>query len=318
MEEERGIRYFPIGLFASVMGFSGLSIAMKQVESLYHWDHIVSTVILIITSLLFIFYISVFLYRLIQYWDDVIQDFNHPIKMNFFAAISISLLLLAASFLEISNMLSFFLWIIGALLQITLTFVILSRLIWIYAFKIEQFNPTWFIPIVGNIVVPIAGSAHVPEDINWLFFSVGLFFSIVYYAIFFVRAFFYDQIPVKLLPSFFILMAPPAVGFISYLKMTGNFDSFSYILFGTAFFIGLLLFFQLKRFFAIPFFVTWWAFLFPSAAMTIATGQVFMHTNKVFYEWLFILQVLGLFVLAVYLSWRTIELIFKRKLCVKE
>lgn len=318
MDKERGIRFFPIGLFASVMGFSGLTIALKQMELLYQWNDYVSTTLLVITSFLFLFYLFIFLYRLWKFNEDVKQDFNHPIKMNFFAAISISFLLLAAAFLEISNGLSFILWIIGVLLQLTFTLVILSRLIWTFSFKIEIFNPTWFIPIVGNIVVPIAGSAHAPEDVNWFFFSIGLLFSIIYYAIFFVRAFFYDPIPVKILPSFFILMAPPAVGFISYLKISSNFDIFANILYGSAFFVGLLLLFQLKRFLTIPFFITWWAFLFPSAAMTIATGHVFMHTNKIFYEWLFIVQVIGLFLLAIFLSWKTIELAMKRKLCVKE
>ena len=82
-------------------------------------------------------------------------------------------------------------------------------------------------------------------------------------------------------------MAPPAVGFMSYLKITENADSFAYILYGIAFFIGLLLLFQLKRFMSIPFYISWWAFLFPSAAMTIATSQMAILRNQFIYELLF-------------------------------
>src|SRR5699024_9460562 len=144
--------------------------------------------------------------------------------------------------------------------------IILSRLIWKFSFQIEQFNPAWFIPIVGNLVVPLAGTAHVISDINWLFFSIGVFFSIIYMTIFFIKVFFHSLIPDKLLSTYFILMAPPAVGFISYMRLTGSGDAFALILFGIAFFIGLLLLFQIKRFISIPFFISWWAFLFPSAA----------------------------------------------------
>lgn len=121
-------------------------------------------------------------YRIIRHQDGVKVDFNHPIKTNFFAAISISMLLLAQAYLEISTPISFTLWILGAFLQLTL--VILSKLIWTFSFKMEQFNPTWFIPIVGNIVVPLAGSSYVIADINWMF-SVWELFSVS-----FIRSYF--------------------------------------------------------------------------------------------------------------------------------
>lgn len=318
MEKQRGIQYFPIGLFASVMGFSGVTIATKNLENLYGWNAIGSTILMVITVLIFLLNLGILLYRLFRHSDEVKADFNHPMKMNFFGAISISMLLLAVIFLDVSSEMSFIFWILGALLQITLTLVILSRLIWIFKFQIAQFNPAWFIPIVGNIIVPIAGMEHVIADVNWFFFSIGIVFSIVYMTIFFNRAYFQPTLPPKLLPTFFILMAPPAIGTVSYVKLTGSLDAFAYILYGTAFFIGLLLLFQLKRFFSIPFFITWWAFLFPSAAMTIATFMMYVNSGNSLYEWLFILQIVGLIVLTVYLTWQTIRLAINRSLCVKD
>lgn len=318
MEQKRGIRYFPIALFASVMGLSGVTMAIKLLENLYEWNQIASTSLLILTTLLFLFNSGMLIYRLFRYRADVKADFNHPVKMNFFGAVSISLLLLAAAYLDVSNTVSYVLWIVGAVLQITLTLVILSRLIWTFSFKIEHFNAAWFIPIVGNIVVPIAGSTHAIPDINWFFFSIGVIFSIVYMTIFFIRVFFHPPIPGKLLPTFFILMAPPAVGFISYLNITGSADAFAYILYGAAFFIGMLLLFRVKIFLSIPFFLSWWAFLFPSAAMTLATFRMALISHQPIYEILFNIQVIGLIVLAIYLSWKTIQLAAKRSLCVKE
>lgn len=318
MVEERGIRYFPIALFASVMGFSGLTMAVKHAENLYGLHHGVSTTLLVFTTVLFLFNGLILLYRLIQHREEVKLDFNHPVKMNFFGAISISMLLLAQAYLEMNTSISFTFWSLGAILQAILTLVILSKLIWTFSFKIEQFNPAWFIPIVGNIIVPLAGSFHVDADVNWMFFSTGIVFSIVYTTIFINRIFFHPPLPTKLLPTFFILMAPPAIGFVSYIKLAGGMDTFAYILYGTALTIGLLLLFQLKRFMQIPFFISWWAFLFPSAAMTIATVEMYLDHGKVLYHGMFILQVVGLLALAIFLSWKTIELAINRQLCVKE
>lgn len=316
--EEQGIRYFPIGLFASVMGFAGVTIAVKQAETLYHLNNIVSNILLSITSLLFLINAGVLIYRIIQHREEVKKDFNHPVKMNFFATISISLLLLAVAYFDFSKYLSFTLWIFGALTQISLTLVILSKLIWQHSFQMMQFNPAWFIPIVGNIVVPLAGTSHITADVNWLFFSIGVFFSIIYMTIFFNRIFFHPAMPEKLLPTFFILMAPPAIGFVSYVKIAETIDAFAYILYGTAFFIGLLLLFQINRFVSIPFSISWWAFLFPSAAMTIATGIIYTMSMNHFYKWIFAIQIIGLIVLAIYLASKTIQLIVNRTLCLKE
>lgn len=316
--KEQRLRYFPIGLFASVMGFGGVTLAVRQGEELYGWNHLFSTILLSITTLMFILNAAVLIYRLIRYRGDVIQDFNHPVKMNFFGAISISLLLLAVALLAFSKDLSFVVWIIGAVLQIGLTLLILSRVIWHHTFEIAQFNPAWFIPIVGNIIVPIAGSVHVSMSINWMFFSIGALFSIIYMTIFMSRIFFHPSLPRMLLPMFYILMAPPAIGFVSYMRIVETPDSFAYMLYGTAFFVGLLLVSQVKRFFTAPFSIAWWAFLFPSAAMTLATIHLYHANGEVFYQWLFNIQLVGLLALAVYLAIRTIQLAVQKKLCVKE
>lgn len=100
------------------------------------------------------------------------------------------MLLLAQVYLEMNTLISFTFWSLGAVLQAILTLVILSKLIWTFSFKMEQFNPAWFIPIVGNIIVPLAGLSHVDTDLNWMFFSTGIVFSIVYTTIFINRIFF--------------------------------------------------------------------------------------------------------------------------------
>lgn len=318
MNQDQGIRYFPILLFSSVMGFSGVTIAIRLIEKSFEWNHILSSIFLIVSTLLFLLNAGFLIYRLIRFPAEVKADFNHPIRMNFFAAISISLLLLAVPYFEISKGVSVVLWVSGTILQLGLTLTILTKLMWKSPFQISQFNPTWFIPIVGNIVVPLAGVFHMSSDINWIFFGAGLLFSIIYMTIFINRMFFHPPLPKKIIPTLFILLAPPSIGFLSYLKLAGNLDAFAHILYGIAFFIALLLVFQAKEFFTLPFSISWWALLFPSAAFTIATTHMFIETGNQFYQWVYSVLAIWLIFLVVYLSWKTIQLALKRKLCLKE
>lgn len=317
MTKERGIRYFPIGLFVSVMGFAGVTLAVRHAEGLYETNHLASSILLVVTSLLFILNTGMLVYRLVHYKEDVLADFNHPVKMNFFGAISISLLLLAVTFIEINMQTSFVIWILGAVLQISLTVMILSRLIWKHEFQLAHFTAAWFIPIVGNIIVPIAGMSHVPADLNWMFFSVGVLFSIIYFTLFINRMFFHPALPPMLQPTFFILLAPPAIGFVAYMKLAGELDGFAYILYGIAAFILLLLLSQLKRFITVPFSLTWWAFLFPAAAMTLATAHMYLANGLMYYNVLFIILLIALIIIVIYLTVKTIQLVMNGKLCVK-
>lgn len=316
--KERGLRYFPIALFASVMGVSGLAMSLRLIENIYDFNRITSNTVVIIATLMFLINIVIFLYRFINFREDVIKDFNHPVKMNFFGAISISLLLLGTLFYEMNESLSFYTWLIGAIAQFLLTIAILSKLIWKHEFQLGHFNPAWFIPIVGNIVVPLAGVYHAAEWINWMFFGIGVMFSIVYYTIFIQRIYFQPPIPLKLTPTFFILLAPPGIGFVAYVKMMEQIDVFAYILIGFAIYLGVLFLFQLKRFFTIPFFISWWAFLFPSAAVTNAVIHLQQHVGGFVLEIIYHLQLGGLIVLTIYLFAKTIGLMLQRKLCIKE
>ena len=317
MEKERGLRYFPIALFASVMGLAGTTFAVMQYENMYGLMNIASTTLFSLTIIIFIIISGIFMYRLIKYPGDIKEELNHPVKTNFFGAISISFLMVGLIFYEVNETISFVVWAIGAIIQLFLTLFLLTDLMWKQSLKIEQFNPVWFIPIVGNIVVPLAGVHHVGLEINIFYFSLGIIFSIIYFTLFMNRMFFKDPLPPMLRPTVFILLAPPAIGFMSYVKIFGEISAFAFILYGFAFYLGLLFLYQIRYYLKVPFFVSWWAMLFPTAAMTNATFMMYEITELVYLKWLIHLQIIGLIALALYLLARTIGLYMNKQLCVK-
>ena len=66
--------------------------------------------------------------------------------------------------------------------------------------------------------------------------------------------------------------------------MGGSFDIFAQILYNLAIFFTLLLAFMYKNFIKIKFFISWWAFTFPLAAVTIASLLAFKITHLVLYK----------------------------------
>lgn len=96
-----------------------------------------------------------------------------------------------------------------------------------------------------------------------------LLFWLVLLTVVVNRLIFHSPLPGRLMPTLFILIAPPAVGFISWTALSGI-DPFGRILFFSAIFFFLMMLPQLGKFARLPFTLSWWAYSFPLAALTIA------------------------------------------------
>jgi tellurite resistance protein len=266
------LAHFPITLFATIMGTAGLAIAWHKAAQVLSMPHGVGIGLSYVALALFVVLLLGYGAKAVRYPGEVKAEFNHPVRISFFPALSISSLLLSIAFLHVLPGLSQTMWWGGIALHLVFTVVIMSSWIHHSHYQIQHSTPAWFIPVVGNILVPIAGMTHGSAEISWFFFSVGLVFWIVLLTVMMNRFFFHPPVPAKLLPTLFILIAPPAVGFLSYLALDGGVvDSFARVLFYVALFTTLLLFYQIPQFRKVPFFMSWWAYSFPMAAITIAS-----------------------------------------------
>lgn len=255
---------------------------------------------------------------MIIYPQAVKEEFRHPVKLAFFPTISISFLLLSAAFLGQNIMFSKYLWIIGVLLHFLFTVKVVS--IWMHdsKFDIKHMNPAWFIPAVGNIIVPIAGVQHFSVEISWFFFSIGFVFWLILMVIFFNRIIFHHPLPQKLLPTLFILIAPPIVGFVSYTKLTGEINEFGRILYYIGLFFVILLLSQIKMFSKIKFYLSWWAYSFPMAANTIASILMYEKTEFEAFKYSSYFFFFLLIALIVLLLSRTAFAIARKEICIEE
>lgn len=280
------IKNFPISFYSMILGLAGFVIACQKAEAIGLLPFQASNFVLMLTVFFFAAITFVYLIKIFSFQEDVKKEFSHPVKLSFFPTFSISLLLISIALLSINKDLSKYFWVIGTVAHLIFTIKIIS--IWIQhsKFKINHMNPAWFIPAVGNILVPVAGTSYFPLEISWFFFSVGFFFWLVLVVIFFNRIIFHDPLAEKMLPTLFILIAPPAIGFISLVKLTGEAGEFARILYYLALFLAFLLLAQANIFYRIKYYLSWWAYSFPISAITIASMLMFHETGLVFFKYI--------------------------------
>lgn len=311
------LQFFPIMMFAITMGLSGLTIVFQKAHEIFNLTSLVGNILATIDSFIFIGIIIIYLSKMIKYFDEVKKEFSHPIRINFFAASAISFLLVSVVYHPINTQVALYCFLIGTALQTFFTFYTIQ--FWINRnLEIIHSNPAWFIPIVGNVLVPVAGYGVVDNNFLMYYFSIGIFFWIVLTAVLINRIIFHHQLANKFIPTLFIFIAPPAVSFIAYVKMSGEFDIFASILFNLALFFSFLLMFMYKNFMNLQFFISWWAFTFPLAAVTIASMLAFSKTNFIFYSFLsyFFLIITTLVVCVV--AFKTLQHMLKKEICIME
>jgi tellurite resistance protein len=316
--ETSRLQFFPISWFAVVMGMAGFSIAWSRAEHLFALPMAVSPLLLAVTTGLFILICIVYGIKIVRYPEDVRAELTHPVKIAFLPTISISMILLSIAFLPLGKSLSLALWGLGSGLHFVFTLYVLSSWMHKTTFDIKHLNPAWFIPVVGNILVPIAGVHHGLVEASWFFFSIGLFFWPILTAIIFYRLIFHQSLPERLMPTLFIFIAPPAVALLSWFNLTAAIGPLGNIFYYIAVFFFLLLLSQLAVFLRLKFFLSWWAYSFPIAALTIATLLMAKESGKVFFALIgggllaFLTVLIGVLVV------RTIQAMRRRTICVDE
>ena len=312
------LAHLPVSFFSTVMGMTGLAIAWQKAHLALGTSPLVWQSLAALSSALFVGLLIVYGVKLVRHPNEVMAEWKHPVRVNFFPTISISLLLLGIVWLETAPSAALLLWAAGTVIHLLFTFAILSSWMYHTHYDIKHANPGWFIPVVGNLFVPICGVHFVSPEVGWFFFSIGMIFWIVLMTIIFYRVIFHDPIPPRLLATLFILIAPPSVGFVAYANLVPDLDGLARILYYSAVFLTLLLGGNVMRFIRGGFFISSWAYSFPLAAMTIATFVMAKRSGLEFFVWLggLLLAIVSLVVIV--LVRKTLSAVGRKAICVPE
>ena len=205
----RQLEYLPVGLFGSVMGLTGLSVAWRLAQARYGapaWAADASGAVAVAA---FVAVTLGYAVKLVTAPDAVRAEFHHPIAGNLFGTVLISLLLLPIILASVSLLLAQVMWGVGAVGMLVFAWLIVSR--WMSdRQQIPHATPAWIIPVVGMLDVPLAlPSLGLPpmHGVMVLGLAVGLFFAIPLFTLVFSRLVFEPPMPDALQPSLLILVA---------------------------------------------------------------------------------------------------------------
>lgn len=270
-------------------------------------------------SLLYFFLVLLaYIIKIFINFSDVKSDFFHPVKSNFFPWIWKIFIIFSIWFLSLNLSLSKYLWIIWVIIQFIFAIILLRRWI-LHEQDIKTMNPLWFLPIVWNLLIPIAWVPLWFIELSWFFFSIWLVMWIIIFSVIMNRIIFHNPMPDKLLPTLFILIAPWAVASISYTVLNNwVFSDFSRILYYFSAFIFIMIVSKINILSKLKFFLSWWAYSFPMAVLTNATLLYFTVTWNIYIKYLSILFYIILVLIVISLFIRTLIWVKRKELCIEE
>ncbi|TLD81692.1 C4-dicarboxylate ABC transporter [Helicobacter sp. MIT 05-5293] len=333
---ESKLANLPIALFASVMGIGGLSLVFKKasvafgsVASIDMAESIpVSSVaktiapflwwsaygFAIIAAVVFSLLLVCYGAKIIYHFDAFKADLTHQVKINFLSSIPISMLIIVAFWSDLSGGVDILwygilgLFYVASALQLLLSLYVMS--FWFReSMKSSLLSPAWFIPIVGNLIVPLSGAIiHAPKDMLLFFFAIGCFFWIILSALIMQRLIFEQSLESKFLPTLFIFIAPPSIFVVDFHSLFGFHSALSVMAYFVALFFVLLLVFLGNIFTKLSFAPSWWAFTFPLCAFGIASFDLYMsYASRCFYGFLGILGLVMALFAVVFISYKTLR-----------
>lgn len=273
--------------FAVVMGLCGLSLAWWRATPLFGDAALgASLVIAVLAASVFAVMSVASVWRAIMFPKALAEDFRHPVRHPFVAAIPVALLLLATVAQALLGAAPWIkaLWMIGAAGQFLATVWVLARWLVPGAFVWTSITPVVFIPIVGNVLTPLAG---MPLGLpSWAAgqFAVGLVFWPILLTMLVVRIGMQGLWPQRLLPATFISVAPAAVIGLSLLQM-GAPQAVAWGCWGVAFFFLCWSLSVVPRLAGQPFGIAFWGLSFPLAAFASLTLTLAASAAPAF-QWL--------------------------------
>ena len=299
LEKKRDIiKNFLPSWFAVIMGFGIIISSSMAYSSRISYLQYFAKVLAYINIALFVILLIPWILRWIFYKKNAMADFKHPIMTNFYPTITIAAMIIALNLQMIGVPMNITLWIwfagaIGTIfLSISIPFMIFNN----HEIALHHVNPSWFIPPVGLIAIPLFGypflslTLGILNQIVLLFNYFGLGAGIMLYisllTITLHRFITHPPLPNVLAPTIWIGLGPIGAGIVALLNLIGKstfvtikepFNVFSLLFWGFglwwAFLTFIMTLYYAKKL-KLPYSLSWWAFIFPFGVFVVSSHMI--------------------------------------------
>ena len=320
VEPSHSLAHFPVTLFSSVMGLGGLSLAWRRADRVWDLPSWPALLFLALAAVAFVVVAVLYATKWARHPAAARAELAHPVRMTFAPTLTIAILVLATAGQDVAPTLASALWWLGALGHLAATVAVMS--VWFGRADIvhASVTPAWFIPVVGNIITPLAAAELGSVELAWFAFGVGVVFWVALLPLLLQRVLLHEQpLPARLLPTIAIFVAPPAVALLSWQALTGSVDDpVGRVLHAAAMVFVVLLVAQVGRLRTLPFALPYWAYTFPMAAASAAAIAMAGARPQVAYDVVAAGLLSASTVLALTVAALTLRAAARRQICVPE
>ncbi|MBN1626113.1 MAG: hypothetical protein JW944_06265 [Deltaproteobacteria bacterium] len=332
--------------FAAVLGFGGIALATLLVSRVFNFTQLNPlAVFLVYFNLALLLYLFIiWLLKLILYPNVLIGELRHPVIAGFHSLMPAAIIMVSIVSSNIGSRfslwhykdISIILWGVGAgfefiLLTLTIYFLIINE-----KMQINFLNGGWLVPPVAALLTTVAGLniiAFISNDnigqgilwINYFFFGMGVFVFLLMSISIFYKIFFSEPMDPKVFPSLWIILVPFSLISLSlslFVSSTGKYlplieDTLKGIsllinpmLIGIGIWLLILLIilsYYYLKIIKLPYGVGWWAFIFPTASVSIASLNQAAILNQPFFGYFGLAIYIFLLVIAVIVILRTLK-----------
>ncbi len=292
-------RNFSPAWFASVMGTAILATTSMFYASLLPFLRYVAVFLWLFNTALFVALLFFWVMRWIRYPQNAIKDLSHPVNSQFYPTMPIGFIVLAGNFLQIGKAylapstifaIASTFWVLGSLLTLIFAFLLPYFIFSHDYIKIEHINPSWFIPPVALIILPLIGSQIFhgwPPSwqgsiivFNYICWASGFFLYLLLSVIALYRLILHEPLLPQLLPTIWINIGPIGAGVMTFLVMAKTsapliqvpvaaMNMFCLIFWGYGIWwviISIIMTIHYIKRIKLPYAMSWWAFTFPLGA----------------------------------------------------
>lgn len=200
--------------FVPVMGLCGLALAWVQAAvRMGEVATAVAQVLAVFAGVLMLTLLGIMLWRFVRWPLARVHDAAHPVRHVFVAAPTASLILLATCGVALAGPSALWdgLWMTGAAVQALVSTWVVLRWLRAGASRWMGVTPALLIPVVGNVLLPLAGLPLGHTLWSALQWTVGALLWPVVLGLIVLRLQRVGPWPVRMRGSVFVLIAPPSV-----------------------------------------------------------------------------------------------------------